>query len=57
MGQILNHQIKLSSLDRRFWASLPAVDRSFQFKIPAGKEVKEGDRIGKGIRDGLPGDI
>lgn len=27
MGQILNHQIKLSSLDRRLWASLPAVDQ------------------------------
>lgn len=27
MGQILNHQIKLSSLDRWLWASLPAVDQ------------------------------
>lgn len=26
-GQILNHRIKLSSLDYRLWASLPAVDQ------------------------------
>lgn len=26
-GQILNHRIKLSSLDRQLWASLPAVDQ------------------------------